>query len=419
MQSTLNRRKLLTGMGAASAVALAGCSGNGDETESEGGDTTSESGLDQVRVGVLQPVTGDLGDLGAPIQDAGVLPQTQLENEGVDFEIDIRRADTETQPEVGIEQAGSLVNAGYPSVTGAASSSVTIAAAQDVFIPNEVVAISPASTSPTITELNGDYLLRTVPSDALQSQVIANLARDDRDLSTAATFYLNNDYGQALADAFVENFTNQGGEVLAEVSFEPQQPSYSSALSQALADEPDMMLVVGYPDSGAQIFRNYYEDFDNGTTIFVTDGLQSNDLPGNVDNPMENVVGTAPSATGPGVETFNQLYQEEYGSEPGVFTAQAYDATVVHILAQLRAGELSGTAVSEAIREVANPGGEVVGPDNLAEATEMAANGDEIQYQGASSAVEFDENGDLRGVDYEVFEFSLDGYEVTNTITPE
>ena len=385
------------------ATALAGCSGGGGGSEAD------------ARVGVLQPATGDLGNLGAPIQDAGALPGVQLAD--TDYEIDIRREDTETTPEVGIERAQALADAGYPSVTGAASSGVTIAVAEDVFFEEEVVGISPASTSPDITPMNGEYLLRTAPTDALQSQAAAQVGFEDEGLESASTMYVNNDYGQGLSDAFVSAYEDLGGEVLTTEAFEKEQSSYDSVLSSVLADDPDMLYVIGYPASGEQIFRNFYENYDSGsTTILVSDGLQDDALPGNVDNAMTNVLGTAPAAVGPGRDTFDQLFEDEYGSEPGVFTAQAYDATVVHILAQLQADELSGSAVSEQIRAVANPEGEVIEPDSLVDGLEMAANGDEIQYQGASSAVEFDENGDLRAATFDVFEFSEGGYDVTQQI---
>lgn len=405
MSRDITRRSVLAGIGTTGAVAVAGCSSGG------GG-----NGVD-ARVGVLQPTTGDLGDLGAPIQDAGVLPVTQLQNEGVEYTLESRREDTETNPSVGVDRAQALATAGYPSITGAASSAVTIRVAEEVLFQQEVVGISPASTSPAITDLDGDYLLRTCPTDALQGVALANLAYEDRGLESVATLYLNNDYGQGLNDAFVSSFQEAGGEVLAEQSFQKQQPSYSSVLSDVLSDTPDALLVIGYPASGTQIFRNFYERNDaQDYTVLVTDGLQENGLPSDVDNSMENVIGTAPAATGPGRDTFDQLYQDEYGTEPGVYNAQAYDATAVHILAQLRAGELSGPAISEEIRAVANPGGEVIGPGSLAEGLEMAANGTEIQYQGASSNVEFDENGDLSAAVFNVFEYSREGYEVTDRV---
>ncbi|MDR5672444.1 ABC transporter substrate-binding protein [Halalkaliarchaeum sp. AArc-GB] len=401
MSHKTSRRTVLKGIGAAGLTAgLAGCAGAGDDHDA--------------RVGVLQPATGDLGDLGAPIQDAGVLPGLQLEDEDVPYEIEIRREDTETEPEVGIERAQALVDAGFPSVTGAASSGVTIAVAQDVFFPEEVVGISPASTSPDITDMPGDYLLRTCPTDALQGVAAATLAYEDRGLETASTFFLNNDYGQGLNDAFVENYQELGGAVYEQEAFEAEQPSYDSALEVVLGDNPDLLYVVGYPDSGEQIFRDFYENFDpDDTLVMVADGMQSNSLPGDVDNPMSNVIGTAPAAVGPGRETFDQLYNTEFGRSPGVFTSQAYDATAVHLLAQFRADELSGPAVSEQIREVANPGGEVITPSTLADGLEMAADGEEIQYHGASSEIVFDDNGDLDAATFDIFEFDIDGYTVT------
>lgn len=401
MSYTVDRRTVLKSVGAAGvATAVAGCA---DQVDAD------------VRVGVLQPATGDLGNLGGPIQDAGALPGIQLDD--TEYEIDIRREDTETTPEVGIERAQALVDAGYPSVTGAASSGVTIAVAEDIFIPEEVVGISPASTSPDITPMNGDYLLRTAPTDALQGVVAAELAYEDEGFETASTLFVNNDYGQGLSDSFVENYEDLGGEVLETEAFEQEQPSYDSVLDSVLADDPEMLYVIGYPDSGEQIFIDFYESYDpDETTILVSDGLQDNDLPGDVDNPMSNVIGTAPAAVGPGREFFDSLFEDEFGSEPGVFTAQAYDATAVHMLAQLRADELSGPAVSEQVREVANPGGEVIQPDSLAEGLDMAANGEEIQYQGASGSVEFDENGDLSAASFDIFEFSEDGYSVTDQL---
>jgi len=402
MSYEISRRGTLKSIGAAGvATALAGCTGDATDWDA--------------RVGVLQPATGDLGNLGEPIQDAGVLPGIQLEDEGVEYEIDLRREDTETDPNVGAERAQALVDAGFPSVTGAASSGVTIAVAEDVFFPEEVVGISPASTSPAITEMAGDYLLRTCPSDALQAIPAAQIAYEDRGLETASTFYLNNDYGQGLNDAFVGEFEELGGEVFEQEAFEAEQPSYDSALQSVLADDPDLLYIVGYPDSGEQIFRDFYSNFDaDDFVIMVADGMQDNSLPGDVDNEMSNVIGTAPAADGPGRDTFDELFEDEFGSSPGVFTAQAYDATAVHLLAQFRADELSGPAVSEQIREIANPDGEIVEPATLADGIEMAAEGEEIQYQGASSEVVFDENGDLEAASFDIFEFDIDGYTVTD-----
>jgi len=182
------------------------------------------------------------------------------------------------------------------------------------------------------------------------------------------------------------------------------------------SEGPDVLVVIGYPESGVQIFRDYYSDFGTGVDILVTDGLKDPELPGDVGNEMANVTGTAPTAAGPGKDFFTQRFEEEYSNEPGVFTSQAYDASAASMLANLAAGENDGTAVRDNMRAVANPAGEEFGPSELGEAVETVAAGNDIDYVGASSSVDFDENGDMRAVTYEVFGFSSNGVETEDTI---
>lgn len=179
---------------------------------------------------------------------------------------------------------------------------------------------------------------------------------------------------------------------------------------------PDALNVIGYPESGIQIFRDYYSNFDDGTDIIVPDGLQEDDLPGDVDNDMADVIGTAPSSEGPNEDAFEELYEDEFGELSGVFNAHTFDAVSVCILANIAAGENDGEAIRDQMRRVANPGGDEYGPGELQEAAEAAADGDEISYQGASSSVNFDEVGDPADAGYDVWEFSDGGTETIDTI---
>ncbi|MFC4544444.1 ABC transporter substrate-binding protein [Halosolutus amylolyticus] len=393
----ISRRSVLTGIGGAGALSLTGSpvAGRGSTVQGR-----------EIMLGILQPESGDLGELGGPIADGAELPAIQLADEGSPFDVMVQREDTQTLSETGISAAQSLVDAGFPMFTGAAASDVTIPVAQEVAVPNQVVMTSPASTSPDITDIDDDdFVFRTAPSDALQGEVIAELAFDDRGFESAATFALNDAYGQALAGVFEETFEELGGTITASEAFEPEQPSYTSALQSALAGDPDFLLVIAFPVSGVQIFRDFYADFDPELPVIVTDGLIEEDLPDQVDNPMDNVLGTAPAAAGPEVEVFDELYENEFGRAPGVFNAQAYDASAVMILANARAGENDGPAVRDEMRAVANPNGETVGPSNLAEAVDLAEAGEEITYEGASSAVEFDDNGDPQAAVFDIFDF--------------
>ena len=183
---------------------------------------------------------------------------------------------------------------------------------------------------------------------------------------------------------------------------------------------PDAVMIVGFPQSGIQLFRDYYSEYASDTPeldIIVPDGLMDADLPGEVDNDMNNVIGTQPSAGGPGAEFFESEYQAAYDEEPSVFTAQAYDAMAINVLAAVAAGENTGSAIRDRIRTVANPGGEQFGPENLVEAVETVAAGDPVHYVGASSSANFDVNGDIVTAAYDIRDFQ-DG-ELTTVDTLE
>jgi ABC-type branched-subunit amino acid transport system substrate-binding protein len=189
----------------------------------------------------------------------------------------------------------------------------------------------------------------------------------------------------------------------------------SSGTSIEGTGSSNLLVVIGYPESGIQLFRDYYSMASGEENILVPDGLREGSLPGDVGNDMNNVLGTAPAAGGPNQEAFSSLYQDEYGEPPGVFTSQSYDSVAILTLANAAAGENSGPAVKEQMRRIANPGGDEYGPESFVDAVEAAANGDDINYQGASSATNFDENGDPASAAYAVWEFGDDGTETMTT----
>ena len=178
----------------------------------------------------------------------------------------------------------------------------------------------------------------------------------------------------------------------------------------------DLLTVIGYPESGIQLFRDYYSVSDGSEDILVPDGLQDGSMPGQVGNDMANVTGTAPAAGGPNQEAFSQLFEDEYGASPGVFTSQSYDSTAILILANVAAGENNGSAVKEQMRRIANPEGDEYGPGEFVQAVEAVANGDNVNYQGASSSTNFNEAGDPASAAYSVWEFEGVGSETINTL---
>jgi len=190
----------------------------------------------EAQIGVLMPETGELGSLGGPIRDGALLAAIQVNDADLNVTVNTRVEDTQTDPQAGISGANALVDAGYGAVVGPAASNVNLQVADQVFIPNGVVGISPSSTSPDVTDLDDNgYIFRTAPSDLLQGPAMAELARGDLvGAESSGTLYLNDAYGQSLEEQYVASFEENGGTIGERVSFEPAQATYTSQWSSVL-----------------------------------------------------------------------------------------------------------------------------------------------------------------------------------------
>ena len=99
---------------------------------------------------------------------------------------------------------------GVTAIMGADCSGVTTAVLANVAVPNGVAMISPAATSPALTDAEDNGLFfRTAPSDARQGEVLATIL-SEKGMSEVAVTYTNNDYGKGFADAFEAAFQDAG-----------------------------------------------------------------------------------------------------------------------------------------------------------------------------------------------------------------
>ncbi|ELY79964.1 ABC transporter substrate-binding protein [Natrinema gari] len=407
MPSRSNRRTLLSGLCTAGLGGLAGCLSSVpglDSNDAESG--TGVGGTDRtLKLGIMQPLSGRLESLGKPIRDAAELPAKQVRDD-VSLDIDYNVVDTGTSPSKGVQSAFKLVTEGeYPMVNGPAAADVTLQATQQVLIPYRTVCCSPSATSPTITSLNDAGLVfRTALSDRLQALVLAQKAANDLGHDSAGILYENNDYGWQLAQAFTRSFQRtHGGTVTSQVPLKGDSSSYDAAIERARTDDPDLLLVIGYPGTGGQVLADLGADAPED--ILVTDGMQDKSLHDQVDYSLDGIRGTAPLVNGPGNQRFTKLFKNEYDTEPGIFTPHSYDASAVLLLANAYAGQNDGQAIGSAMPVVTTGDGKEITPDNLAEGIELAAQGEAVTYRGASSPVNFDENGDVTDGVIQYWEF--------------
>ena len=215
--------------------------------------------------------------------------------------------------------------------------------------------------------------------------------------------YINNAYGQGLAERFTQTFTELGGTVTASVPHEDSQPTFTSELEKATEGNPDVLVTVSYPGQ-AQIYLREALEGDYADTFLFVDGVKSDDMVQAIGGgKLDGTLGTAPGAPdSPDRQAFYNSYTLTFGVEAPQepYLAETYDAVVLIALAAAKAGTTTDSvAIRDALRDVANPPGEVVGPGaaGIQKALALIASGQDINYEGASGPVDFDENGDVSG----------------------
>jgi len=362
-----------------------------------------------VTIGSVMALTGSLGVLGQAIAQGAQLAVSDLNAAGGvnGCTVKLSLSDDQTQANVGVDAAKKLVDVQHvPAIVGALSSGITTAVLTSVTAPSKVILISPASTSPTLTDLGkqgktGGYFFRTAPSDALQSVAIAKVAMDN-DINKVAVLYLNNAYGQGLADAFNTAFTKLGGTVTQSVVYNPDQPSYRAEVSKALRGGPQALFLIGYPGDGTTIAREWVAS-GGPQTWLLPDGLEDQHFVDDVGAQyFKTVYGTASgSTTTPSLQTFRKEFQDKYGKVPTqAYVTNAYDATVIVGLAMEYAHTTTDTAaIRDAMRKVTDPNGQKVyaGVNELEAAHGLMKLGTTVQYIGAVGPIHFDQYGDIAG----------------------
>ena len=357
-------------------------------------------------VGAVMSLTGSLGVLGQQIAKGSELAINDLNaaRGGNTCELKLSLLDDQTSPSVGVDAAKKLVDVQQvPALIGALSSGVSAAILTSVTAPSQVVQISPASTSPTFSDLarqgkTGGFWFRTCPSDALQGLAMAKVAHD-AGLQKVAVMYLNNPYGQGLSQEFTAGFRQLGGTVTENVVYNPSQPSYRAEVGKALSPAPDALFLIGYPGDGTTITREWIAAGGPQKFLFP-DGLESQDFVNDVGAQyMKDVHGTAPGTDKtPSLATFQGEFQAKFGTLPTqAYIPNAYDATVLVGLAMEQARSSKGPAIRDAIRKVTDPKGQKVyaGVAELKKAAALLAEGKSIQYVGATGPLQFDANGDI------------------------
>jgi ABC-type branched-subunit amino acid transport system substrate-binding protein len=395
-------------------LVLTACGGDdGDDTTAEPKDDTSSSaapaakGDGTLKIGTLLPQTGSLAFLGPPefagvdlaiqdINDAGGVNGTQVEKTDSDS------GDTST--DTASQSVDRLLSNNVDAIVGAASSSVSLSVI-DKITGAGVVEISPANTSDELTTYDDKGLyFRTAPPDVLQGRVLGDLILSDGN-STVGILALQDSYGTGLAESTTKSITDGGGEVVETVVYDPKAASFSSEVGKIKAADPEAIAVIAFDETKKIIPEMVKQGIgpDTKKIYFVDGNLASyeKDFPKGT---LDGVKGTLP-----GVAASDEFKARLTDLKPDLtefaYSPESYDATILVALAASAAGDDSGEAISSQMQAVSEGGTKCT---SYKECLDLLKNDEDIDYDGVSGPVEFNDAGDPSEATIGIYQYGAD-----------
>ncbi|MCT9930573.1 ABC transporter substrate-binding protein [Planotetraspora sp. A-T 1434] len=358
-------------------------------------------------VGTLLPQTGSLAYLGPP-EFAGVkLAVKEINDAGGVLGKPVTEVDTDsgdTSTNIASQSVDKLLQQKADVVVGAASSSVSLSVI-DKITGAGVVQISPANTSDKLTSYNDKGLyFRTAPPDVLQGRVLGDLIVADGN-DTVGILALQDAYGTGLADNTQKAVEGGGGQVVEKVIYDPKAADYSADVSKIKAANPKAIALIGFDETKKIVPELIKQGIgpDKVKIYFVDGNLAdySKDFPKGT---LKGIKGTTP-----GVDSTKDFKDKLKAVDPSLtvynYAPESYDATVLTALAALEAKSDAGTDIAKHLQTVSEGGTKC---KTFKECADLIAAGTDIDYDGVSGPIEFNDAGDPAEATIGIYQYGPD-----------
>ena len=222
--------------------------------------------------------------------------------------------------------------------------------------------VTTTATNPNVTQA-GDFVFMASFTDSFQGAVMANFAKMELGLGTAAIITRRGDlYTEGISSFFLSNFNSLEGDVVTQVFFEGGTEDFTETLTQIADMKPDALFTAGFVQDIAYITEQAREfpllNAQGEPTIFL--GADSWDSVLLFEDENAEVEGSyfsghfSPETNEPTARAFVEIYESIYQSTPTGGVAVSYDAVKLLYEAALRAGSLDADAIRDQLAVTEN-----------------------------------------------------------------
>ena len=310
-----------------------------------------------IKIGVAQPLSGNLGALGQDLLNGVNLAVAELNKEGFYVQgkpvrLEVVVADDKSSTETGKEVARQLVDSGIVAVIGHLNSGVSIAAAP-IYAEKNIAQLA-ISTNPKYTQLGFSTTFRLVGNDTLQAKAIGSFSASKFSATKYAVVDDSTPYGKDLAAGATKELIAAKKEITLKVSYDDKKREFDD-------------LAGKIKDAGVEVIVTTMSDFQNiallnslkkinytkvnmlgGDLIKTTDMLKGAGI-------AEGLYATSPildAAEFPTGKAFLEKYVAAYKVVPAYAGHYTYDAMYVLAAAIRRTESAKPADIVKALRKI-------------------------------------------------------------------
>ena len=288
--------------------------------------------------------------------------------------IDYTSLDTQTAPQTAKALAQKAVDQGAYIVMGPVFSGsiiVSMAETKRAEVPNFT-----GGEAANITQQGNPYIFRTSFTQSTAMPKLARYIKDQVKANTVAIVWVNNDFGKGGRDAMTKALEAQGIKVAADISTDPGQVDFSSAVLKAKQSNADALFVYTNEEESARMLRELrkqgYDKPIIGETTLT--GQKVIELAGDAANGAVAHVGLTVDAPQQTIKSFDEKFRKEYEYKSDHNGMKGYSAMYVVKAVTEKIGKFDPKAFAKTLH-----GATILAKD----------------YPGVLLDVHFDDNGDL------------------------
>lgn len=328
---------------------------------------------DKIKIGVTLPLTGDGAPYGKEALDGLRLAVEELNKKGG---IGNKMIGIYVEDDMGTANGGVAalhkllaIHPDMQVVIGGAFSQIA-AAQMPICDKKGIVLFSPYASNPDLSKPD-DCLFRNWPSDTAEGENMAKYAFNKLGMRRIAVLTSNSDYGIGLKRVFEKEFKALSGEILITEEFAEGENDFRPQLTKIKETSPDALYLVGWYKEFAIILKQAKE---LGLDVQVLSCVTFNkpELLQLAGGAAEGAIFTQPAyntdSNNPITSKFVETFENKYGSKPGIYAAQAYDA--VYLLAEAAKRGITANEIKQGLYAIKD-------------------------YPGVTGQTTFDENGDV------------------------